>query len=101
MTHQRPKSGISFGSRNAAMTSKRWRTGTLVETFGKQNTVLRTEGGCGSAEQRDWEPRWSALMPRNGSLPFILGISKLRIARSKVERSERNACVGQLSNTTE
>jgi hypothetical protein len=29
---------------------------TLVETFGKQNTVLGTESGCASAEQQDWEP---------------------------------------------
>jgi hypothetical protein len=52
-------------------------------------------------EERLGRPAWSALMPRNRSLPFILGISKSRIARSKVERSERNACIGQLSNTTE
>jgi hypothetical protein len=99
--HQRPKSGISFGSRNAAIISRRWRTGPPLSRHCENKTRS-------SRERVDAEPlssrignrAWRALMRRNRSLPFIPGISKSRIARSKVERSQRNACLGQLTNTT-
>jgi len=100
--HQRPKSGISFGSRNAAMTSRRWRTGSplLIHRENKtQSSGQRVEAQALSS--RIGNRAWSALMRRNRSLPLSPGISKSRTARSKAERSQRNACIGQLSNTTE
>jgi hypothetical protein len=100
--HQRPKSGISFGSRNAAMTSKRWPTGSpLLRHFENKTQSSGQRAEAKALSSRIGNRAWSALMRRNRSLPFSPGMSKSRTARSKAERSQRNACTGQLSNTTE
>jgi hypothetical protein len=100
--HQQPKSGISFGSRNAAMTSKRWPTGSpLLRHLENKTQSSGQRVDAQALSSRIGNRAWSALMRRNRSLPFSPGISKSRTARSKAERSQRNACIGQLSNTTE
>ena len=89
--HPRPKSGISFGSRNAAMISRRWPTGSpLLRHFENKTRSSGQRVEARALSSRIGNRAWSALKRRNRSLPFSPGISKSRTARSKAERSHRN-----------